>query len=94
MQKAEEKAKEIHKKYPFAEPLFLYLSGIGIGFVLSLLNTEFSARNSVPNWNVLGSSFFWISTICILISIVYYCKFSSYSLGKQPDYNSSVTDSG
>lgn len=83
------KINQFHTKYPFVEPILLFVIGILIGIFSSLLTGEISAANN-DNWRIVDSHFFRIVSFMTITGIVYYWKFSSYSIGKQI-HNSRIT---
>jgi uncharacterized membrane protein len=62
--------------------IFIFILGISIGFFLNLLANDISSAH-VDNWRVVDSWHLWIVIVLITIGVVYYWKFSSYSIGKQ-----------
>lgn len=73
---------QFHIKYPFIESIFLFLIGILVGVFSSLLTGEIISESD-ENWRIIDSWYLWIAIILVLAGVVYYWKFSSYSIGRQ-----------
>ena len=76
------KINQFHNKYPFVESIFLFIIGILVGIFTSLLTGEIISNGNY-NWRAVDSWYFWIVAVLMLFGIIYYWKFSSYSIGRQ-----------
>ena len=76
------KINQFHIKYPFVESIFLFVNGILIGIFSSLFTGEILAADD-EHWRFVDSLHIWIVVFLMVVGIVYYWKFSSYSIGKQ-----------
>jgi hypothetical protein len=77
------KTNKFHKKYPFVESIIIFLLGISQGIVINLFTTDLAASRADNNWRVVYSPYLWIGIILVVFSIVYYWKFSAFSLSRQ-----------
>jgi K+ transporter len=76
------KINHFHNKYPFVESILIFILGIAIGILTNLFTDDITSAHA-DNWRVVDSGYLWIIIGLIAISVFYYWKFSSYSIGKQ-----------
>jgi len=71
-----------HKKYPFVEPIFLFLLGIFVGAFINLFTGKISS-GQIIGWQILRSKYFWITVFFLFFGIIYYWKFSSFAITRK-----------
>lgn len=75
-----------HKKYPFVESIFIFLLGALIGFFSNLFTGDILSVHA-ENWRFVDSWYLWVIIVLIIIGVVYYWKFSAFSIAKQQNRN-------
>jgi len=71
-----------HKKYPFAESIFLFLLGIFVGFFINMFTGNILSEQ-ISGWQIIKSYYFFVTLALIFIGVVYYWKFSSFSINQK-----------
>jgi len=69
-------------KYPFVEPIFIFVIVIFVSLFSGLFVGERFAISD-ENWRIIDSCYFQIFIGLVIIGIIYYCKFSVHSIRKQ-----------
>jgi len=86
-----EKINNFHIKYPFVESIFIFISGISIGFFLDLFVGDLSSTHS-NDWRIVDSKYLWISITIVAVVVIYYWKFGAYSIRKQMKISDIASD--
>jgi hypothetical protein len=76
-----------HSKVPFFEALFMFIMGALTGLFGSLFTGDIASHSSDSTWKWFSSWFIWIFVTLLVITILYFVYFSTYSCSLQNKAN-------
>lgn len=72
------KVTTFHKKYPFIEKFVDFMLSITAGVFAGLFTNDIN-KIGIAEWKWYQSLYLWVLLLIIIISLIYYCKFSTFA---------------